>query len=137
MVAEFFIIFIVASMFSTAIEIPNKTCALSCALFKSNFIFLIKVFSLKLTNSDINSFKFSIFGFPLTIAKVLKPKEVSIDVNLYNCLFTVSGSTFLLKSNTTLTPSRLDSSLISLMPSIFLSLASSAILSFKTDLLTW
>ena len=123
-------------MFSTATEMPNKTCAFSLALFKSNFILLVKVFFLKFTNSDINSFKFNIFGFPLTIAKVLKPKEVSTDVNLYSCLLTVSGSTFLLKSITTLTPSRLDSSLISLIPSIFLSLASSAILSFKTDLLT-
>ena len=90
--------------------------------------------SLKLTNSDINSFKFSILGFPLTIAKVLKPKEDSIDVNLYSCLLTVSGSMFRLRSITTLTPSMLDSSLISLIPSIFLSLASSAILSFKTYL---
>ena len=72
-----------------------------------------------------------------TIAKVLKPKELSIDVYLNNCLFTVSGSTFDLKSIATLIPSLLDSSLISLMPSIFLSLASSAILSFNTDLFIW
>jgi len=91
-------------MFSTDTEIPNKICAFSRALFKSNFIFLVKVFSLKFTNSDINSFKFSIFGFPSTIANVLKPNEDSIDVNLYNCLLIVSGSTFLLKSTATLTP---------------------------------
>ncbi|ANS05415.1 hypothetical protein [uncultured Mediterranean phage] len=124
-------------MFSTDTEIPNKICALSKALFKSNFILLVKVFSLKFTNSDIKSFKFNVFGFPSTIANVLKPNEDSIDVNLYNCLLIVSGSTFLLKSITTLTPLLLDSSLISLIPSIFLSLASSAIFSFNIDLLTW
>ena len=64
-------------------------------------------------------------------------EDDSIDVNLYNCLLTVSGSTFLLKSIETLIPSLLDSSLISLIPSIFLSLTSSAILSFKLDLLIW
>ena len=97
-VSEFFIIFITKSIFSTDTEMPNKICTFSKALFRSNFIFLVKVFSLKFTNSDINSFKFNIFGLPLTIANVLKPNEDSIDVNLYNCLLTVSDSTFLLKS---------------------------------------
>ena len=72
-----------------------------------------------------------------TIARVLKPKELSILVNLYNCLRTVSGSTAFLSSITTLIPSLLDSSLKSLIPSIFLSLTSWAILSINTDLLTW
>ena len=36
--------------------------------------------------------------------KIERTNEDSIDVNLYNCLLTVSGSTFLFKSNTTLTP---------------------------------
>ena len=75
-------------------------------------------------------------GFWSTIARVLNPNELSIEVYLYNCLLTVSGSTFLLKSIETLIPSWFDSSLISLIPSIFLSLTSSAILSFKRDLLT-
>ena len=44
---------------------------------------------------------------------------------------------FDLKSMATLIPSLFDSSLISLIPSIFLSLTSCAILSFKADLLTW
>ena len=112
-------------------------CALSEAFLRSNLILFVKVFSLKSTNSDINSFKLRIFGFPSTIANVLKPKEDSIDVNLYNCLFTVSGSTFLLRSKTTRIPLWLDSSLISLIPSTFLSRANSAILSFKTALFTW
>ena len=103
-VLEFFIIFITASIFSIDTEIPNKMCALSEAFLRSNLILFVKVFSLKSTNSDINSYKLRIFGFPSTIANVLKPKEDSIDVNLYNCLFTVSGSTFLLRSKTTRIP---------------------------------
>ena len=97
-------ILIIESIFSTDTEIPNKICALSRAFAKSYLIFFVKVASLKFTNSDINSFKFNVFGFPLTIANVLKPNELSMEVNLYNCLLTVSGSTFLLKSKTTLIP---------------------------------
>ena len=130
------IIFIIASIFSTAVAIPMRMWALSSVFFKSNFILLTTVFSLKSTNSEINSLRFRTLGLPFTIAKVLKPKEDSIDVSLYSCLLIVSGSTPLLKSTTTLIPSRLDSSLISLTPSIFFSLERSAIFSFKTDLLT-
>ena len=83
---------------------------------------MITVSSLNFKNSEINSFKFKILGLLLTIAKVLKPNELSILVNLYNCLLIVSGSTDFLNSITTRIPSLLDSSLISLMPSIFLSL---------------
>ena len=70
----------------------------------------------------MNSFKFKIFGLFSTIANVLNPKELSMFVNLYNCLLTVSGSTPFRSSITTRIPSLLDSSLKSLMPSIFLSL---------------
>ena len=87
-------------------------------------------------NSEINSFKFKIFGFPFTIAKVLNPNELSILVSLYSCLLTVSGSTPFLNSITTLIPSLLDSSLKSLIPSIFLSLTSCAIFSISRDLFT-
>ena len=94
------------------------------SFFKSNFTLLTTVSSLNLRNSDINSFKFKIFGLSFTIAKVLKPNELSIFVSLYNCLLTVSGSTPFLSSITTLMPSLFDSSLKSLIPSIFLSLTS-------------
>ena len=121
---EFLIILITSSIFSTAVAIPIKICALSSAFFKSNFILLVKVSSLNFTNSEINSFKLKIFGLFSTIASVLKPKELSIFVSLYNCLLIVSPSTPLLNSTTTLIPSLLDSSLMSLIPSIFFSLAS-------------
>ena len=87
------IIFIIASIFSTAVAIPIRICALSSVFFKSNFILLTTVFSLKSTNSEINSLRFRTFGLPFTIAKVLKPKEDSIEVSLYSCLLIVSGST--------------------------------------------
>ena len=92
--------------------------------------------SLNLKNSEINSLRFKILGLLFTIAKVLKPNELSMFVNLYNCLLTVSGSTDFLNSITTLIPSRLDSSLKSRIPSIFLSLTSCAIFSINKDLFT-
>ena len=49
--------------------------------------------------------KEQVLGLFSTIANVLNPKELSKGVNLYNCLFIVSGSTFLLKSIETLIPS--------------------------------
>ena len=134
---EFFIILIISSIFSTAVAKPIKICALCSAFFKSNLTLLRTVSSLNFKNSEINSFKLRIFGLLLTIASVLKPKELSIFVNLYNCRLIVSGSIAFLSSITTLIPSLFDSSLISLMPSIFLSLTNCAILSIKTDLLTW
>ena len=133
---EFLIILITASIFSTAVASPIKICALSSAFFKSNFTLLRTVVSLNFINSEINSFKLSNFGLLSTNAKELKPKELSIFVSLYSCLLIVSGSTPLLSSTTILIPSLFDSSLISLIPSIFLSLANNAIFSFKMDLLT-
>ena len=83
---DFFIIFIISSIFSTAVANPINICALSSAFFKSNLILLITVFSLNFKNSEINSFKFKILGLLFTIANVLKPKELSMLVSLYNCL---------------------------------------------------
>ena len=121
---EFLIIFIISSIFSTATASPINICARSSAFFRSNFTLFITVSSLNFKNSDINSFKFNILGLLSTIANVLKPKELSILVSLYNCLLTVSGSTPFRNSITTLIPSLFDSSLKSLIPSIFLSLTS-------------
>jgi len=75
---EFFIILIISSIFSTAVAKPIKICARSSAFFKSNLTLLITVSSLNFKNSEINSFKFKIFGLLSTIASVLKPKEVSM-----------------------------------------------------------
>jgi len=79
---EFFIILITSSIFSTAVAKPIKIWALSSAFFKSNLILFVKVSSLNFTNSAINSFRLKIFGLLLTIANVLKPKELSIFVCL-------------------------------------------------------
>ena len=131
------IIFIILSKFSTETDNPISIWARSSAFWRSNLVFLITTSSLKVKKLDKKSFSVQVWGFPSTIAKVLKPNELSIWVFLYNCLFIVSGSTPFLKSIATLIPSLLDSSLISLIPSIFFSLTNWAILSFKTDLLTW
>ena len=125
------------SKFSTETDNPINICARSSAFWRSNLVFLITTSSLKVKKLDKKSFKVHVWGFPSTIAKVLKPKELSICVFLYNCLFIVSGSTPFLKSIATLIPSLFESSLMSLNPSIFFSLTNWAILSFKIDLLTW
>ena len=72
----------IGSIFSTAVAKPIKMCALSSAFFKSNFTLFKTVSSLNLINSEINSFKFRIFGLFSTNAKVLNPNELSIFVNL-------------------------------------------------------
>ena len=131
------IILMTLSKFSTDTDNPINIWALSSAFFKSYLVFLITTSSLNFKKFSKKSLRLQFFGFLSTIANVLKPKELSIDVYLNNCLLTVSGSTFLLKSIETLMPSLFDSSLMSLIPSIFFSLTSSAILSFKLDLLTW
>ena len=111
---------ITLSKFSTEIDRPIKTCALSSAFLKSYFVFFTITSSLNFKKFSKKSFKLQVFGLLSTIAKVLKPNELSMDVYLYNCLLIVSGSTLDLKSIATLIPSLLDSSLISLIPSIFL-----------------
>ena len=136
-VLDFLIIFITLSRFSTETDRPINIWALSSAFFNSNLVFFITTSSLNFKKFSKKSLRLHVLGLLSTIAKVLKPKELSIDVYLYNCLLTVSGSTLARRSIATLIPSLLDSSLISLIPSIFLSLTSSAILSFKTDLLIW
>ena len=113
------IILITLSKFSTEIDKPINIWALSSAFFKSNLVFFITTSSLNARNCSKNSFRLHVFGLLLTIASVLKPKELSIDVYLNNCLLIVSGSTPDLRSIATLIPSLLDSSRISLIPSIF------------------
>ena len=76
------IIFIILSKFSTDTDSPINICALSSAFFKSNLVFLITTSSRNDKKLVKNSFKLQIFGFPSTIASVLKPNELSIDVFL-------------------------------------------------------
>ena len=134
---ELLIIFITLSKLSTATDKPINICALSSAFFKLYFVLFTTTSFLKFKKFSKKSFKEQVLGLFSTIANVLNPNELSKGVNLYNCLFIVSGSTFLLKSIETLIPSWFDSSLISLIPSIFLSLTSSATFSLRFDLLTW
>ena len=90
------IILITLSKFSTEIDKPINICALSSAFFKSNLVFLITTSSLNFKNCSKNSLRLHVLGLLLTIANVLKPKELSIDVYLNNCLLIVSGSTLFL-----------------------------------------
>ena len=81
-VFEDLIILIILSKFSTDTERPIKICALSSAFFKSNFVFFITTSSRNVKKFVKKSFKLHVLGLPSTIAKVLKPKELSIEVFL-------------------------------------------------------
>ena len=72
----------ILSKFSTETDKPIKMWALSSAFWRSNFVFLITTSSLKDKKLVKKSFKLHVLGFPSTIAKVLKPKELSIWVFL-------------------------------------------------------
>ena len=76
------IILIILSKFSTETDNPNNIWALSSAFWRSNLVFLITTSSLKDKKLVKKSFKLQVFGFPSTIAKVLKPNELSIWVFL-------------------------------------------------------
>ena len=76
------IILIILSKFSTDADNPSRICALSSAFCRSNLVFLITTSSLKDKKFVRKSFKLQVFGFPSTIAKVLKPNELSIWVFL-------------------------------------------------------
>ena len=71
-------ILIILSKFSTETDNPINICARSSAFFKSNFVFLSTTSSLKFKKFDKNSLRLHVCGFPSTIAKVLKPNELSI-----------------------------------------------------------
>ena len=75
------IILIILSKFSTDTDNPNRMCALSSAFWRSNLVFFMTTSSLKDKKFVKKSFKLQVLGFPSTIAKVLKPNELSI------CLF--------------------------------------------------
>ena len=76
------IILIILSKFSTETDKPIKICALSSAFCKSNLVFLITTSSLKDKKFDKKSLSVHVLGLPSTIARVLKPNELSIWVFL-------------------------------------------------------
>ena len=72
------IIFIILSRFSTDTDNPINMFARSSAFLRSNLVFLITISSLKVKKFVKKSFSVQVCGFPSTIAKVLKPNELSI-----------------------------------------------------------
>ena len=82
------------------------------------------------------SYRLSTFGWLSTNASIITPNVSCNCVCLYNWLSIMLGLTSLLNSMAILIPSLSDSSLKSVIPSIFLSLTSSAIFSISFALLT-
>ena len=81
-VLDVLIIFITLSKFSIDTERPINVWALSSAFFKSYLVLLMTTSSLKDKKFSRKSFNEQVWGLFLTIANVLNPKELSIDVYL-------------------------------------------------------
>lgn len=130
------IVLITSSRLSRAISSPSKICALSSDFLSSNSVLFIITVNLCLTYSSINLNRFNVRGTPSTSASIIIPNVSSSWVFLYKRFTIILGSTSFLISITTLIPLLSDSSLKSVIPSIFLSLTSSTIFSISLDLFT-
>ena len=132
----FLISVITSSRLSMAIFKPSNIWALSFAFLSSNIVRLVTTSFLNLMNCRRSSLRFRIFGWPSTMERFITPNVPCICVCRKRLFSITSETSSLLSSTTILIPSLSDSSLISDMPSIFLSLTSSAIFSMSFVLLT-
>ena len=133
---DFLMMVIIASMFAIATINPSTICPLSLALRKSNLVRLVTTSRRCLINSSKISLIFKTRGWPSTKTVILIPNEDS-NCDCAKRLFSnTSTDSPRFTSITTLSPSLSDSSLISLIPSIFFSLTISAILSSILALFT-
>ena len=130
------IIRITSSILSEAIIKPSKICARSLALRKSYCVRRMTTSWRCSTKYLIKSLKFNIFGRPCTNAILFTPKDVCKEVILNNLFSTTLALASRLISTTIRIPSRSDSSLALEIPSIFFSLAKSAIDLINSALLT-
>ena len=133
---DFLIIFIISSIFAIATIRPSTTWPLSFAFLKSYFVLLIMMSFLCLTKACSISLRFTSFGWPSDKTVKLIPNDCSNCVCANKLFSNTSTESPFLTSITTRNPSLSDSSLISVMPSIFFSLTSSAIFSNILALLT-
>ena len=128
---------ITSSILSEAIINPSKICALSSAFRNSNFVLLTITSCLNSMKWRIISRKLTMTGLPLTKQMLLTENELCRAVYLYNLFKTTFGIESRFNSYTILIPLLSDSSRISEIPSIFLSLTKSAVFLIISDLFTW
>ena len=131
-----FISAITSSILKRATDSPSNKWALSFALLSSKIERRVTISLLCAINALKIDFRFINFGIPLSIATMLIPKTVCISVSLYKLFSITSGTSPRLSSTTIRIPSLSDSSLRPVIPSIFLSLTSSAILVMSLALFT-
>ena len=128
---------ITLSIFDKAIVNPSKICNFSFALLSSNKVLLVTT-SILWDIKEFNiCFKLTGWGLPSTKATIFIENDVLICVCVYKLLRITGRFSPFFNSITIRIPSLSDSSLNSDMPSIFLSLTSSAIFSISLALLTW
>ena len=123
-----------SSMWSTAIIKPSKICARSCAFFNSKRVRRVTTSMRCSMNAPTNCLRFSNIGRPFTSAMLFTANDDCRAVNLYSLLSTTCAfaSRF---TSITIRMSRFDWSLMSAIPSIFLSLTNSAMF-FTNSLFT-
>ena len=127
---------ITSSIFAIATIKPSTIWPLSFAFFKSYLVLFVMMSFLCLTKASSISLRLTSFGCPSTNTVKLIPNDCSNWVWAKRLFSKTSTESPFRTSMTTLRPSLSDSSLISVMPSIFLSLTSSAIFSSILALLT-
>ena len=128
---------ITSSIFAKAVAKPSKIWARSRALRNSNNERRVTTSRRWRMKAPKISFNPNNLGWPSTIATILMPNTVCICVCLYRLFKTTSGTSPRFKTTTIRIPSLSDSSRKAEIPSIFLSLTSSAIFSNNLALLTW
>ncbi len=134
--AEVLISSITGSMLAKATINPSSTCPRSRAFRNSNKVRRVTTSRRWRTKASSICLRFKVRGWPSTKATTLMPNTFSICVCVYRLLIRTSGTSPRRSSITIRIPSLSDSSRSSVMPSIFLSLTSSAIFSIKRALLT-
>jgi len=123
-----------ASRFVNAVLNPSRICARCFARFNSNWLRSLIISNRWSRKTRSDCLRLSMRGSPSTRANMIILKVFCIGVRLYNSPRTISGSAVLINSITIRIPWRSDSSLKSANPSIFPSLAKSAIRPMSEDL---
>ena len=127
---------ITSSMLSEAMIKPSRICARSSAFLSSYFVLLTTTSCLKSTKYPIICLRFNSCGLPLTKLILFTENELCRAEYLYSLFKTTFGIASRFNSTTMRIPFLSDSSLRSDIPSIFLSLTSSAIFLIISALLT-
>ena len=130
------IVAMISSIMSMALSSPSRMWALAWAFLSSNLVRRTTTSWRKSTKTAIISLRVSVLGRPFTSATLLIEKLLCRAVYLKRVLSTTLALASFLSRNSMRIPLRLERSLMSEMPSIFLSRTISPMRDCISDLLT-